>query len=80
MRFDFDILRADCKEAYSHTFSEVFFLTFCLIANANNEVSDLQRDVSLTYCLISNVNRPQGYKTFFMLNSVEYEIFPAHKY
>ena len=24
-------------------------------------------------------NRPQGYKTFFMLNSVEHEIFPAHK-
>ena len=24
--------------------------------------------------------RPRGYKTFFMLNSVEHEIFPAHKY
>ena len=23
--------------------------------------------------------RPQGYKTFFMLNSIEHEIFPAHK-
>ena len=23
---------------------------------------------------------PRGYKTFFMLNSVEHEIFPAHKY
>ena len=23
--------------------------------------------------------RPRGYKTFFMLNSVEHEIFPAHK-
>ena len=22
---------------------------------------------------------PQGYKTFFMLNSIEHEIFPAHK-
>ena len=22
---------------------------------------------------------PRGYKTFFMLNSVEHEIFPAHK-
>ena len=22
---------------------------------------------------------PQGYKTFFMLNSTEHEIFPAHK-
>ena len=24
-------------------------------------------------------NWPQGYKTFFMLNSIEHEIFPAHK-
>ena len=23
--------------------------------------------------------RPRGYKTFFMLNSTEHEIFPAHK-
>ena len=23
--------------------------------------------------------RPRGYKTFFMLNSTEYENFPAHK-
>ena len=22
---------------------------------------------------------PQGYKTFFMLNSAEHEIYPAHK-
>ena len=22
--------------------------------------------------------RPRGYKTFFMLNSIEHEIFPAH--
>ena len=22
---------------------------------------------------------PRGYKTFFMLNSIEHEIFPAHK-
>ena len=25
-------------------------------------------------------NWPRGYKTFFMFNSVEHEIFPAHKY
>ena len=23
--------------------------------------------------------RPRGYKTFYMLNSAEHEIFPAHK-
>ena len=25
-------------------------------------------------------NRPRGYKTFFMLNSVEHEVLNAHKY
>ena len=25
-------------------------------------------------------NRPRGYKTFYMLNSVEHEISDAHKY
>ena len=25
------------------------------------------------------VSRPPGYKTFFMLNSAEHEIYPAHK-
>ena len=33
-------------------------------------------------CLKENpftLTRPRGYKTFFMLNSVEHEIFPAHK-
>ena len=26
-----------------------------------------------------NLTLPRGYKTFFMLNSTEHEIFPAHK-
>ena len=26
------------------------------------------------------LTRPQGYKTFFMLNSTEHAIYPAHKY
>ena len=25
------------------------------------------------------INWPRGYKTFFMLNSIEHEIFPAHR-
>ena len=29
--------------------------------------------------IFSTANRPRGYKTFFMLNSIEHEIFPAHK-
>ena len=28
---------------------------------------------------ISQASWPRGYKTFFMLNSIEHEIFPAHK-
>ena len=28
----------------------------------------------------ANVNRPRGYKTFFVLNSVEHEILNVHKY
>ena len=30
--------------------------------------------------LEQTMTRPQGYKTFFMLNSVEHEILNAHKY
>ena len=33
-------------------------------------------------CILSKLNaklRPRGYKTFFMLNSAEYEIFHANK-
>ena len=29
---------------------------------------------------VSYVTRPRGYKTFFMLNSIEHEILNAHKY
>ena len=35
--------------------------------------------VSCPY-LKDNLSRPQGYKTFFMLNSIEHEILNAHKY
>ena len=30
--------------------------------------------------LLSDVARPRGYKTFFMLNSADHEIHPAHKW
>ena len=30
--------------------------------------------------LLSFITRPRGYKTFFVLNSVEHEILNAHKY
>ena len=28
---------------------------------------------------VLSVNRPRGYKTFFVLNSTEHKIFPTHK-
>ena len=31
-------------------------------------------------CHLGNVTWPRGYKTFFVLNSVEHEILNAHKY
>ena len=37
----------------------------------------------MTDCLINDLSRnvrPWGYKTFFMLNSSEHEIFSANKY
>ena len=43
----------------------------------------------MTLCSVSSnqfsrtftmLTRPRGYKTFFMLNSSEHEIFPAHKF
>ena len=37
-----------------------------------------EKPVSSCYTL--EVVRARGYKTFFMLNSVEHEIFPANKY
>ena len=30
--------------------------------------------------ILSVLTRPRGYKTFFVLNSVEHEILNAHKY
>ena len=45
-----------------------------------------QLTTSLSYCGFEQLNlyfvhiRPRGYKTFFLLNSVEHEILNAHKY
>ena len=45
---------------------------------------EAQRANRLNYCLwsckITTCIRPRGYKTFFMLNSIEHEILNAHKY
>ena len=34
---------------------------------------------SVKRCCLSSTDWPRGYKTFFMLNSVEHEILNAHK-
>ena len=34
---------------------------------------------ALTSRWVGTMIRAQGYKTFFMLNSTEHEIFPVHK-
>ena len=48
--------------------------------------SELIRKISRTYiffdfiAIVTIKFRPRGYKTFFILNSVEHEIVNAHKY
>ena len=49
-------------------------------------MSLLERDCSIVVALVTSIvvalvaqTRARGYKTFFMLNSIEHEIFPAHK-
>ena len=49
----------------------VLLLFTLIVANSN--------DVNLKYTCKLQV-WPQGYKTFFMLNSAEHEIFSANKY
>ena len=39
-----------------------------------------QENLSSGLRTINNSSRAQGYKTFFMLNSAEHEIYPAHKF
>ena len=36
--------------------------------------------INMTFVVVLQVARPRGYKTFFVLNSVEHEILNAHKY
>ena len=49
-----------------NVFSEMLFLEKCSLD-----------DVSLMIRL--DTKRARGYKTFFMLNSAEHKIYPAHK-
>ena len=46
-----------------------------------DEVVHYEPPHSDLHCLPSSLLKawPRDYKTFFMLNSIEHEIFPAHK-
>ena len=41
--------------------------------------ADQTAQADLHFCCKHNTTRPRGNKTFFMLNSAELEIYPAHK-
>ena len=45
------------------------------------DVDRRKRELHKQYLEFTNakVTRPLGYKTFFMLNSAEHKIYPAHK-
>ena len=59
----------------------------CFWRNKNKKTNSLIYSVLLHVCsqqmdlnlILFKLAWPRGYKTFFMLNSTEHEIFPAHK-
>ena len=54
----------------SKVFEPLKFYCTCMPKRADETVNSIDSDEILT--------RPRGYKTFFMLNSIEHEFFPAH--
>ena len=42
----------------------------------NNKVESMHRNMDL----ITSAAKPRGYKTFFMFNEAEHEIYPVNKY
>ena len=52
-------------------------MTFCFLESYSKTPFEM---ISMILTFESQVSRPRGYKTFFMLNSVEHEILNAHKY
>ena len=46
------------------------------IKYGDDSILNIEQKFSSIHC----VSRPRGYKTFFVLNSVEHEILNAHKY
>ena len=64
------------KERTMTNVHKLFVLSILLLnANWNGFGIDIVSAIGKLSCELS---RPRGYKTFFMLNSTEHEIFPAH--
>ena len=47
---------------------------------AEEMIGQLKQQIELVKQTAGKLVWPRGYKTFFMLNSAEHEIFSAHKY
>ena len=73
----FEPLKVDCSFGMNVDF-EISRVDCTVLYIAVGSFSIFAHAVSII--LISVKNWPRGYKTFFMLNSVEHEIFPAQKY
>ena len=57
------------------------FLIICIsLCCFTDKVEDPYADRTYGKCVIWSFIKPRGYKTFFMLNSAEHEIFSANKY
>ena len=55
----------------------------CLVKLAKVPIQDFLRQTAKTLIRLhgfTSFTRPRGYKTFFMLNSAEHEIFSSNKY
>ena len=55
----------------------ILFLTLHIVGDAN--AFDATQTENFIHSDSDNLSRPRGYKTFFMFNSAEHEIFPSHK-
>ena len=52
----------------------------CIQVTSSNMYGFTERIIDFSDTLCGRTARPRSYKTFFMLNSAEHEIFSANKY
>ena len=58
--------------------SEFFALALCVAQDSDNLHRNRNSPNKMSHA--SGKSGPRGYKAFFILNSVEHEIYPANKY